>query len=273
MTETIRTKQELLGIFADSNANRIVKQDIRDFIVSNLVEEIQYESVIAAIDSLSDTVVALPGCTTLILPLTSSYGDRQLRIINISGADVVIGAEVGDTIDDGASVLLSDKQFLIVGKNASNWISLINTSADAPAEYALAIIQDSAAVTDISDGVYVDIDDDMTSEAASIQMLVGANEVTYVGTESKTFAYSISLAATKIGGSPEVYTFSLVLNGTPIAPKITANMANAVLAVVCLSGIVDLAADDEVKLQVRGDGTADDLVVADLHLRLTEIKV
>ena len=273
MPDTIRTKQELLDIFADADLHRITKQDIRDFIVSNHVAASQVENTPSQeMEALSDIFVAVPGATSMILPITTEYGDRIASVINISGGDLTINTQFSETIDGQSSTTLADAQFaLFAGAEVEvgNWATLVNTTPISdPDEYALAVIAGSGATTNIIDNTYADINDVLVDVAESLNMVIGANEVTYVGIENKLFAIDASLF---IAANGDQYTSAIVVNGSPVA-EMQQDLSNAKSGSCSLFTIIQLVTNDTIKVQVRGDGTDNDVGIPDMHLRLTEIR-
>ena len=273
MPDTIRTKAELLTLFADNSIHAITPQILRDFVVSNQVNQGQTETTPGqTIADDTDVFLAQPGATDVFLGLAADYGDRFLAIINKSGGDLTINITGGDTIDGGASIIISDSSFAILGIVVANeWLTVINTGAD-PDEYAQGQFSGSVAVTNIISGTFADINEALVAGEVSSQFTVGAGEITYNGSSPQRFAVGASISAGKTAGATMNYTYSLAINSVPTGPTITATLANATFGTSHLQDIVTLDTNDTIKLQVRGDITDDDIVVGDLILTLTEIQ-
>ena len=274
MPDTIRTKSELLGFFADNAAGAISPQNLRDFVVSNQVQTAQVETTSGqTIADLTDVFVAAPGASDVFLPLTSGYGDRFLGIINASGSDLIVNVSGGDTVDGGSSITVGDNQFALLGFAVpTEWFTLINTTpVSTTSQFAQASFVDSSAVTNIIGTVFVDVNDNLVNDFESIDFTVSANLITYTGSKAKLFAIDVSVSAAKVGGSMEAYTYGIARNNVVSEPNIGASLSNASFGTTSLMQLITLNPNDTIKLQVRGDTTSDDLIVADLVLRLTEV--
>lgn len=274
MAETLRTKPELLALMADNATGDITPQDMRDFIASNNVQEVQAPSAPAVLDPLTDFLLALPGCNTLDLSTVAAYGNRSLQIANASGGDLVVNAAGGETIEGTSSITLADQAFVLLGAEsvAPNWLTIIRTDvSEPPFDFCLGYFNESVAITNIVSTVYVDINDSLTQGPKSPDFVVIGDELIYSGAD-KIYAIDVSASAGKTLGSNENYTFALSLNGTPQDPTMGAALANGVKTTVPLQTIVVLTDGDTLKVQVRGDTTSDDLIVTDLSIRATEIR-
>lgn len=135
MSDTIRTKDELLALFADNITGDISPQDLRDFVVSNQVSENQIESISGqAISVTTDNFYAQVGATEATPPPADDYGNRALIVANSSGETLTINAAVGETVDGGASVSIDDNQFAILSSNdVAAWQQIVNTSEEVDA--------------------------------------------------------------------------------------------------------------------------------------------
>jgi len=150
-------------------------------------------------------------------------------------------------------------------------VSVLSQSAVAN-DYAMGAITDSVAITTIAAGSYVDINAAMVDIAASDDFSVAANDITFLGPVPKLFAIDATLTAGKTMGSIESYTVSLAINGILNGPTMGISFTNGVSDNVSLHHVKLLSNGDDIKLQLRGDTTSDDVIVTDLILRLTEIK-
>jgi hypothetical protein len=273
MTQSIRTKDELLAIFADANPALVTKQNIRDFVVSNRVLERQVETSPQPVDAFTDFFIADVGCNATTLPAIADYGDRTLTIANISGFDVTITPDGAETIDGESSITIIDQSVvaLTASITTTNWRVLIDTQQFAtPAEYALAYIEASAALTTILDGTFVSINESLVAGLNSADFSVSATEITYNGIEDKIFAVDVAATAEKSGGVNQQYSYAVAVNDLPLSPIVSDTVAN-VFDSVSIVGVIALSTNDTVKVMVRGDSTTDSLNVKDLNLRLTEI--
>ena len=277
MANQIRTKDELLALFADNTTGLITPQDMRDFVVSNLVAEGQIETTPGqTMSAFTDVFLADVGASSMILPTIADFGSRFLSVINASGGSLQVDAAGGETIDGNAFTTLDDEQYLSLAakEGSTDWITLINTSEPdvAPNDYALGTITDSVAITNIIGGTYVDVNDAMLEAQVSPDFTVSASQITFNGPSPKLFAIDVALTAGKTMGSIESYTVALILNTILNGPTMGISFSNGVADNVGLHNIQQLSDGDDVKIQIRGDTTSDDLIVTDLILRLTEIK-
>ena len=273
MADTIRTKAELVLLMADNSTGDISPQDIRDFVVSNNVQEVQAESAPAVLDPLTDFFLAFTGCNDLTLTTIAAYGERTLSVANATGADMVINADAGETIEGLSSITVADEAFILLGAEASgtNWLTLFRTDIDAPPDdYAIGYFNESVSITNIIADTYVDVNENMVQGLKSADFSVIGDELLYSG-ENKTFAVDVVASAGKTMGSIENYTFALVKNATPQTPTIGIALTNGVKDTLPLNPIVMLTDGDTLKVQVRGEGTSDDLIVTDLSIRTMEI--
>ena len=273
MADTIRTKAELVLLMADNSTGDISPQDIRDFVVSNNVQEVQAESAPAVLDPLTDFFLAFTGCNDLTLTTIAAYGERTLSVANATGADMVINADAGETIEGLSSITVADEAFILLGAEASgtNWLTLFRTDIDAPPDdFCLGYFNESVSITNIIADTYVDVNESLTEGLKSDDFSVIGDELVYSG-EDKVFAVDVSAAAGKTMGSIENYTFALSKNGTPQAPTIGIALTNGVKDTLPLQLVVTLSDGDTLKAQVRGEGTSDDLIVTDLSIRTMEI--
>lgn len=135
MADQIRTKTELLALFADNAAGNIGAQDLRDFVASNQAVQEQVETLSGAtMNVLSDVFIADVGCADFELPIAGDYGRRFLSVINASGSLLTINGNAGEKIDGNSSVTLEDNQYLVIVSpdvGVTQWITLINTGIDS----------------------------------------------------------------------------------------------------------------------------------------------
>ena len=128
---TIRTKAELLALFADNTTGDISARDLRDFVDSNLTQNVQSESSSGqTINALSDFFVFEPGATDAILPDAVTYGSRGVELANASGGPVVINASGSDTVDGGASIIIDHEQYARLYPQGTDWAVVIKTVTD-----------------------------------------------------------------------------------------------------------------------------------------------
>lgn len=144
MADEIRTKAQLLALFADNVTQNISPQDVRDFVLSNNVQLVQTETAPAILVDETDFFLADPGCTDLQLTQLAGYGDRSLSVSNASGGDLVLAAAPFETLGGELTLTLPDGAFAIIGSEAAgtDWQILLNTGnatfislRDTPADY------------------------------------------------------------------------------------------------------------------------------------------
>ena len=273
MADSIRTKDELIALMADNSTGDISPQDLRDFIVSNNVKQVQEESSPAVLVAETDVLLAFPGCSTLDVTTIAAYGNRALEVVNASGGDLVITPAGGETIENAGSLTLADEAYIVLGAEISttNWLTLIRTDIQRPPDdFCMGYFNESIAITNIITDTYVDVNETLTQGLKSADFSVIGDELLYAG-EDKTFAIDVTAAAGKTMGSVENYTFAISKNGTPQAPTIGIALTNGVKDTLPLSLVVTLSDGDTLKVQVKGEGTSDDLIVTDLSIRATEI--
>ena len=128
---TIRSKAELLAIIAPNGNEEITAADIQDFIVSNLVAEVQTIATTGAVATETDTLFADTGATDCTLPLAADYKDRTLTIANNAGGPFTLTASGSDTIDGGASYDVDDGAIAIIspGQGLGSWFIVVGNVA------------------------------------------------------------------------------------------------------------------------------------------------
>ena len=275
MTETLRSKDELLAIFADGPV-KASKQDVRDLIVSTLANQTQTETTPGqAMLEETDLFVADTGATDMILATIASFGNRMATVMNLAATSLTINPNGAETIDSNASLTIDPGSVAIfladAGFPSDNWFTLVNTSAAASNDYALAYIEASVALTTILDGTFVDINESLSTGPNSTDFTIAAGEITYNGIEDKIFAVDVSITAAKTTGGNVQYSYAVAVNDAPLSP-IVADNVTTVYDSMSIVGIITLSTNDTVKVQIRGDGTTESLNVQDLNLRLTEIR-
>lgn len=83
----IRTKAELIALYADNVSGDISASDLRDFVNSNLsLEFLNVTSTPVTAADTTDIIIGLTGVGTVNLPLIASFKDRALIITNDSGS-------------------------------------------------------------------------------------------------------------------------------------------------------------------------------------------
>ena len=274
MTDEIRTKAELLALFADNTTGAITPQRIRDFVVSNQTTQREQSALPTTITEFADLFVANPGCTATDLPSALNYGDRALTLINNSGVQHTITADGGDTIAGQATLVLEEQSVVQLAAEPNNgaWLIVFNTGDLQPeVDHALAYIEAGTATTTIADAVWSDINDLMTSGLSSTDLVVGGTGILFNGAEPKLFDVSVSIGVEKSAGASRNYSYALVVNGTPLSP-IVADEFDTTFDSTTLFNIVSLNPSDTIKVQIRGDGNSDSVIVQHLNLRLTEIR-
>jgi len=271
MPDEIRTKDQLIALMADNSTGDITPQDMRDFVVSNNVQEIQQDTSPAVLDSHSDVFLAQAGCNALTLTTLADYGERNLQIFNNSGGDLVITPDGAETIGGEASTTLADKSYLLLGGDAgTEWLVLVRTDNNPPPpDYCLAYFNESVAVTTILVGTYVDINEFLLEGTKTDAFSISSDEITYNG-DDKNFSVDVSASVEKQGGGDQDYTFAVAINDVIQVPTMGRTFKNKA-ASIPLQSIVSLTDGDVLNVQVRGDTTSDDVIVYDLTIRLTEI--
>ena len=240
--------------------------------------------------------------TTMTLPpITPDLEDITITGVTTTSAPLTFAPTGGDTIRPlGFSAIadVGDYQITVInGEWIRTFTTRINTFAkleDTPqnytgsagkrvgvndSEFALEFADpsfaqgqfESVATTDILSGVYVDVNEPMVSGPASPDLTVDPTEIIYTGTLDKTFAVDVSVSAEKTSGTVQQYRWTVSVNDIPVGPAITATYANGNFGTTALNQILTLSTNDTVKVQVQGVGTADDIVVGDLMLRLIDI--
>jgi hypothetical protein len=274
MANEIRTKAELLALFADNTTGAITPQKIRDFVVSNLASEREVSALPATISEFTDTFVANPGCTATTLPSAAIYGSRSLYILNNSGVSHTITPDGGDTISGNPTLVLEEQSVtqLAAEPGSNNWLIIFNTGDLTPAnDHALAYIESGTNITAVIDGDFVDINDTMTSGLSSADLIVGGTGILFNGAETKLFDISMSIGVEKSAGTARNYSYAIAVNGIVISP-IVADEFSTTFDTTTLFNIVSLSTNDTVKVQIRADGNSDSVIVQHLNLRLTEIR-
>lgn len=124
MTDTIRTKSSILGIFPDNLSGEISPQDLRDFVVSVLADA--YSRVITTSGALTTDdhfveVDASSGSITLILPALVSH----IFIIKKTDSTfntVTIVAYGSDLIDEEATLILTGMNAVNLKGGSTKWL-------------------------------------------------------------------------------------------------------------------------------------------------------
>lgn len=198
MADTIRTKAELLALFADNITGDITPQDMRDFVVSNLTAESQTETVSGTtVATNADVFVALLAASDVTLPAVSSYGNRSITIYNLTGGSLTVNAAIGDDIEGAGSVDIdSGKAAILASPEVGfSWVSLLNTSESgsvAPHTHVEADITDldkytQSEVNNLVGGVASDliVHENLINNPHSVTAAqVGAAEVAHTHVEA-----------------------------------------------------------------------------------------
>ena len=274
MADQVKSKAQLLSDFSDNTTGLITPQTLRNFVVSNLSVEREGSVVPVTISSFTDLFVADPGCSGTTLPAVADFGDRSLVIINNAGSGHVITADGSDTIAGNATLVLEEQSVtsLAAIPGSNDWLIIFNTGdLTPPNEHALAYIEAGTNTTIISDATWSDINDTMTSGPSSADLVAGGTGILFNGAETKLFDVSVSIGTEKTAGGHSDYSFAIAINDTPVSP-IVANEFDNKFVSTTLFNIITLNPGDTLKVQIRGDGNSDNVIVQHLNLRMTEIR-
>lgn len=128
MVDTIRTRTELLTLFADNTIQDISPQDCRDLIVT-LLGASQAHFVDGPIDFTTGFVELVDLADDILLPLTGDYGARALTIANATGGDVNIIAAPTQTIDGLPTLVMNNGNAAVLIPSIDspgNWLVILS---------------------------------------------------------------------------------------------------------------------------------------------------
>lgn len=134
MTDTIRSRDDLLALFADNVIQDISPQDMRDLIVSLLGVD-QSVGTNSAIDFTTGLVELVDLTDTISLPLVGDYKKRSLTIKNISGHDVNVNAAPTEFIEGLSFFVMEDGDSVIIYPSLDvddNWLFVISPGMIGP---------------------------------------------------------------------------------------------------------------------------------------------
>lgn len=289
----IRTKTELLNLFADNNSRQITAERLRDFVDSNLA--IDFENASSSpytVGDTADVVVADPGASVLNLPPIADFKDRGLTILNRSGGQITVVADSSETIELLPSVSLENLQNIAILTQVAqtNWDiistnrSLFTFLRDTPnfyigsagrivvvnnAEDGLEFIvnpstqtanffeEDNALATTIVDLVTFE-DLNINLAANSLNTLtdfsVSGNTITKTTTGTTVFSIWWSMDGAPVTGNNRMYSLKVFKNGsTALDGHVTLTASANRDQAGSMVTLVSLTQNDTLDFKVRAD--------------------
>ena len=292
----LRTKSELLALFADNTSGDISAEDLRDFVDSNLALDIQ--TIALAFDTVldkSDLVYLSTGANIIELPDIANFKNRALIIYSDTIGLSQINAAAGQSIESQSSRFLKTGDSVTIAPqviNPNNWALIstrinelvdlrdtpisylgqalkylrVNATADATEfverSYAGANEEGNALTTTINvAGTFEPINCNMTGSANDFT--IASNAATYTGADTKPFLFTFSVSVSRQNGVLSQLVVKAFIDGTTGIPgqcsfNATDNGVNENDGVGVVSGFVELANGESIEIEIANVvGTTD----------------